>query len=299
MENSNFIENDNPETTLPPNEDSGIIKDDIQENINPPVKKNQSQLLILILAIIVAFVAGWFAKSSGIFNSIVPKHVKMSSFEDSFSYLVGEDIGQNVRKEVADWKNDDIKVNDDLLIKAFRTQMKDTNVVFNEQSKRMLSMQFQMLRREKYTQKMKLEAEPNKKAGAEWLKKNKNQPGIKELPDGLQYRIITEGTGKTPKDTDWITVHYIGKMINGDEFENSYDMKKPGVFRLNKMIPGWIEGIPLIKEGGKIELFLPSDLAYGDFTPGDPIKPGSTLIFTVELIKVGEAPKNPPPGQEQ
>lgn len=224
-------------------------------------------------------------------NSKKTKKVKLATFEDSFSYFIGEYEGKSFRTKTADLKKNEFKINDDIVMAAYRSQLTDTVELFNEQTKQALYQKFQMIMQEKMSKKLKTEAEPNKKAGAEFLRKNKTEAGIKELPSGLQYRIIKEGTGKTPKDTDWVKVNYIGKLINGQEFENSYTMKRPGDFKLNKMIPGWIEGIPLIKEGGKIELYIPSDLGYGDNTPGDPIKPGSTLIFTVELLKVGEVPK--------
>jgi FKBP-type peptidyl-prolyl cis-trans isomerase len=110
----------------------------------------------------------------------------------------------------------------------------------------------------------------------------------------LQYKIITEGTGKTPTPTDSVTVHYKGMLIDGTVFDNSFDRGEPARFVLNAVIPGWTEGLQLMKEGGKAELYIPSDLAYGDRGAGNVIPGGSALIFEVELIKVKPAPQEKP-----
>lgn len=103
----------------------------------------------------------------------------------------------------------------------------------------------------------------------------------------MQYQIVQEGTGKQPKATDKVTVHYTGKLLDGTVFDSSVQRGEPIEFGLNQVIPGWTEGVQLMKEGGKIILYIPSELGYGDRDMGQ-IPPGSTLIFEVELIKVAE-----------
>jgi len=122
--------------------------------------------------------------------------------------------------------------------------------------------------------------------GQAFLKQNATQPGVKTTPSGLQYKVITEGTGKSPAATDTVLVHYRGTTIDGVEFDSSYKRNEPISFPLNGVIPGWTEGVQLMKEGGKIQLFIPSNLAYGSRGAGGVIAPDSTLIFDIELLKV-------------
>ena len=127
---------------------------------------------------------------------------------------------------------------------------------------------------------------PAIEAGEAFLAKNKLKSGIKTTSSGLQYEIITEGTGLTPKATDEVSVNYKGTLLNGEEFDSSYKREKPTSFTLNEVIPGWTEGVQLIKEGAKYRFFIPYQLAYGEREAGM-IKPFSTLIFEIELLKVG------------
>lgn len=125
----------------------------------------------------------------------------------------------------------------------------------------------------------------NKAAGEAFLAENAKKPGVMTTASGLQYQIITEGTGASPSTTDNVTVHYQGTTIDGKEFDSSYKRGAPATFPLNRVIPGWTEGLQLMKEGGKSRLFIPSNLAYGERGAGRDIGPNSTLIFDVELIK--------------
>lgn len=125
----------------------------------------------------------------------------------------------------------------------------------------------------------------NKAAGEAFLAENAKKPGIVTTASGLQYQVITEGTGAQPKATDNVTVHYQGTTIDGKEFDSSYKRGAPATFPLNRVIAGWTEGLQLMKEGGKSRLFIPSNLAYGERGAGRDIGPNSTLIFDVELIK--------------
>ncbi len=121
--------------------------------------------------------------------------------------------------------------------------------------------------------------------GREFLDLNAKKEGVKTTPSGLQYKVISEGSGKAPKATDTVTVNYRGTLIDGSEFDSSYKRGEPASFPLNGVIPGWTEGVQLMKEGAKYQFFIPSELAYGKRGMG-PIGPDSTLIFDIELIKV-------------
>lgn len=125
----------------------------------------------------------------------------------------------------------------------------------------------------------------NKAAGEAFLAENAKKPGVITTASGLQYQVITEGTGATPGATDNVTVHYKGTTLDGKEFDSSYSRGAPATFPLNRVIAGWTEGLQLMKEGGKSRLFIPSNLAYGERGAGRDIGPNSTLIFDVELIK--------------
>jgi FKBP-type peptidyl-prolyl cis-trans isomerase FkpA len=122
--------------------------------------------------------------------------------------------------------------------------------------------------------------------GQRFLKENAEKQGVKTTPSGLQYKVLREGTGKSPKATDVVAVNYRGTLINGKEFDSSYKTGQPIEFPLNRVIPGWTEGVQLMKEGAKYEFFIPSNLAYGPRGAGGVIGPDETLIFEIELLKV-------------
>jgi FKBP-type peptidyl-prolyl cis-trans isomerase len=129
--------------------------------------------------------------------------------------------------------------------------------------------------------------EENKVAGEKFLAENAKKPNIKTTASGLQYEVITPGSGKTnPKATDTVTVHYKGTSIDGKEFDSSYSRGTPTSFPLNGVIPGWTEGVQLMTEGAKYKFYIPSNLAYGENGAGRSIGPNETLIFDVELIKI-------------
>ncbi len=137
------------------------------------------------------------------------------------------------------------------------------------------------------------QAEVNHKAAAKFLAENGKKPDVVTTASGLQYRVLAPGTGATPKPTDEVTVNYTGKLLDGTEFDSSYKRGEPAKFQLNHVIPGWSEGVGLMKAGSKYELFVPPSLAYDLRSPTPAIPPGSLLIFTVELMSFKASP--PPP----
>ena len=122
--------------------------------------------------------------------------------------------------------------------------------------------------------------------GQAFLKENAKKEGVKTTASGLQYKVLKEGTGKQPKPTDTVEVNYEGRLIDGTVFDSSYKRGQSITFPLNQVIPGWTEGVALMKEGAKYEFYIPSNLAYGSNGAGSDIGPDETLIFVVELIKV-------------
>lgn len=133
--------------------------------------------------------------------------------------------------------------------------------------------------REEETQKLK---EVNQK----FLDENKTKDGVQVTESGLQYKVINKGSGKKPGATSKVKVHYEGKFINGQKFDSSYDRKEAIEFGLNQVIPGWTEGLQLMSEGSKYELYIPYQLGYGESGAANTIPPFSTLVFTVELLEV-------------
>ena len=126
----------------------------------------------------------------------------------------------------------------------------------------------------------------NKTLGREFMEQNAKNDSVVQTKSGLQYMVIKEGNGIKPSATDTVTVHYTGTLIDGTVFDSSVERGEPASFPLDKVIPGWTEGLQLMSEGSKYRLFIPSELAYGSKGSGDKILPNSTLIFDVELIKV-------------
>ena len=133
---------------------------------------------------------------------------------------------------------------------------------------------------------MKVAGKLNKKESAEFLTANKTKEGIVTLPSGLQYKILTEGTGPKPAATDTVVCNYRGTLISGAEFDSSYKRGQPASFPVNGVIKGWTEALQLMPVGSKWQLFVPSELGYGDRGAGADIGPGATLIFEVELLSI-------------
>ncbi|MHA3773950.1 FKBP-type peptidyl-prolyl cis-trans isomerase [Verrucomicrobiota bacterium sgz303538] len=131
-----------------------------------------------------------------------------------------------------------------------------------------------------------VQAESAMEKGEKFLKENAAKEGVKTLPSGLQYKVLKQGEGKSPKATDTVSVHYKGTLIDGKEFDSSYKRGEPAEFPVNRVIKGWTEALQLMKEGDKWMLYIPSNLAYGSRGAGRDIGPDETLIFEVELLKV-------------
>lgn len=196
---------------------------------------------------------------------------------DSVSYSIGMQIAQQI-------KSGPLEVNAEALAAGIADAIKGTPQLTEDQMKQILmAIQTKMAGEQQAAQQKA--GEVNKKAGEEFLAKNKTKEGVRTTPSGLQYEVLTEGTGPSPKATDQVTVHYKGTLLDGKVFDSSYDRGEPAKFGLNQVIPGWTEGLQLMKEGGKYRFYIPAELAYGPGGSG-PIGPNSTLIFDVELLKV-------------
>ena len=191
---------------------------------------------------------------------------------DSASYMIGISVGYSLKmQDVPD-------VNAKLIAKGIMEVLNSDSAVSMQEANMFLNAYFTELREKK--------AMENLEKGKEFLAENKNKPGVIETASGLQYKVIQEGTGKSPTENDRVKCNYRGMLINGDEFSSSYSEGVPAEFSLKGVIPGWSEGIQLMKEGGKYELYVPSDLAYGIRGGGQKIGPNETLVFEIELLEV-------------
>ncbi len=204
--------------------------------------------------------------------------------KDKVSYGIGMDIGNNLKKQSID-------VDPDILAKGIKDAYSGGKTLMNEQELRDTMMALQKEMMAKQTERMKELADKNKKESEAFLEGNKKKEGVKTLESGLQYKVITEGSGKSPKATDTVTVNYRGTLIDGTEFDSSYKRGQPATFPVNGVIAGWTEALQLMKEGSKWQLFIPSNLAYGERGAGDDIGPNATLIFEFELLSIKEEVK--------
>lgn len=200
---------------------------------------------------------------------------KLDTDEKKASYAIGQQIGKNLKQQFPD-------VDVDALSQAIKDAQKDKNEMSDKDMQDAM-MKMQM----KAVENQKKEGEENSKKAAEFLEKNKTTPGVKVTASGLQYIIEKEGTGKSPKDTDTVKCHYVGKLIDGTVFDSSVERGMPADFPLKGVIPGWTEGLQLLKVGGKMKLFVPPQLGYGNMARPK-IPPGSVLIFDIELLEIAK-----------
>jgi FKBP-type peptidyl-prolyl cis-trans isomerase len=206
--------------------------------------------------------------------------------KDRLSYSIGVDIGQRL-------KSQSIEVDPEMLSKGIKDIYTGGKPLMTEQEVRDTLAAFQKDMIAKQKERAKVIGEKNKKEGEAYLEANKKKEGVKVLPSGLQYKVITEGKGKTPKLTDTVTVNYKGTLIDGTEFDSSYKRGQPATFAVDKVIPGWTEALQLMKEGAKWQIVVPSALAYKEMGAGNLIGPNATLIFEIELISFKPAEAKP------
>jgi len=202
--------------------------------------------------------------------------LKLDDETARINYSLGYQIG-------GDFKRQGVELNPEAVVKGMQDALSGSEPLMPQQE--MNATLVELKRKVVAEQRAKRrESELEKAAaGKKYLEENANKPGVVTTQSGLQYKIIEAGSGKTPGPTDTVTVNYRGTLVNGNEFDSSYDKGKPVTFPLNGVIKGWTEGLQHVKEGGKIQLFIPSALAYGDRGP----LAHQALIFVVELVSVG------------
>ena len=202
------------------------------------------------------------------------------------SYALGMSIGLGLKKQGLDKSIDSA-----LAVRGMREALAGGKTAMTEDDMKTALQQLRTEFTNAQEAKAKEAGSSNRKEGDTFLAANKAKDGVKVLPDGLQYKVLTDGNGPKPSATDTVTVNYRGTLIDGKEFDSSYKRGQPASFPVNGVIKGWTEALQLMPVGSKWQLFIPADLAYGDRGAGADIGPGATLIFEVELLSIGEQKK--------
>lgn len=236
-------------------------------------------LVISILAASTALVVGCKKEEK------VDDAQKISTLEQKVSYVIGYNMAKNLKQNKVELDKDAF-----VLALADAKADKDSRISDEEGQKVMTEMQEKVMQQVEAERKKIIEE--NTAKGKKFLEENKSKSGVTTTESGLQYKVITEGKGPKPKATDTVTVHYVGKLIDGTEFDSSQKHGQPATFPLDGVIPGWTEVLQLMPQGSKWEVYIPSELAYGEGGQG-PIPASSTLIFEIELLEV-KAPEAAP-----
>jgi len=210
--------------------------------------------------------------------------------KEKFSYAVGMNfgagLGAKLRQELVDF-------DPALAAQGFKDALSAGKTRLTEQEAQAILVQVQTEIGKKRQEKLTVQGAANKKEGETFLADNKSKPGVVTLPSGLEYKVLTAGTGPKPTATDSVVCNYRGTLINGTEFDSSYKRNEPVTFPVNGVIKGWTEALQLMPVGSKWQLFIPSDLAYGERGAGADIGPNATLIFEVELLSIKPPDKTP------
>jgi FKBP-type peptidyl-prolyl cis-trans isomerase len=199
--------------------------------------------------------------------------------KDKVSYALGANLGMNLHKQ-------SVEVDPAIVLRGLKDALAAGKMLLTDDEARAALMQLQADVRNKQQEKMKVAGEMNKKEGVEFLAANKTKEGVVTLPSGLQYKILTEGTGPKPAASDTVVCNYRGTLISGTEFDSSYKRGQPASFPVNGVIKGWTEALQLMPVGSKWQLFVPAELGYGNRGAGGEIGPDATLIFEVELLSI-------------
>lgn len=204
------------------------------------------------------------------------------------SYSIGYTMGSNLIEQFKQLSQNE-------LLKGFQQGLSGAGSTFTKEEMQKWLISFQRQAMQQRFEDMKKLAETNKQEGEKFLSENKAKPGIATTKSGLQYKILSKGTGPVPSESDRVYVNYTGKLLNGEVFSTSQELgDKPAAFTLNGVIPAWREALQLMPKGSKWEIYAPASLAYGDRGTHGKIGPNATLVFTIELVNVEKAASQAP-----
>ena len=207
----------------------------------------------------------------------------LTTQKDKASYAIGMNIGRGIAAKL---KADSVDVNTAILLRGVKDSMAGGKTLLTDEQAKAVLDAFQADLRKNQEEKMALAGDVNKAKGDAFLAANKAKPGVVTLPSGLQYKIVTAGTGPKPTLSDSVVCNYRGTLIDGTEFDASAKHGGPATFPVGQVIKGWTEALQLMPVGSKWQLYIPSDLAYGSRGAGGDIGPNSTLIFDIELLSI-------------
>lgn len=241
---------------------------------------NKRLLIIGLMAASTAFVVGCKEEAKPVDDS-----AKLATLDQKANYIIGHNLGKNL-------KSGGLAIESESMALALAEVRDGKASRFSEEETQKIMQEVQQNAMAKQEEEQKKAGEANIAEGKKFLEENKAKEGVVTTASGLQYKVITEGKGAKPKATDTVTVNYVGKLLNGTVFDSSVERGQPATFPLDGVIPGWTEGLQLMPQGSKWEIYIPAELAYGAGGQG-PIPPSSTLIFEVELLEI-KAPEAAP-----
>jgi FKBP-type peptidyl-prolyl cis-trans isomerase FklB len=221
-----------------------------------------------------------------------PKPLVLSTQKDKASYAIGLNIGKGLSRDAVD-------VDPKIVLKGLEDALSGSKPLLTEDEVNATLMALQEDLRKKQEEKRQALIETNKAQGVTFLAANSKKDGVVTLPSGLQYKILTAGTGPKPTADDTVVCNYRGTLLDNTEFDSSYKRGQPASFAVNRVIKGWTEALQLMPVGSKWQLFIPADLAYGERGQGPVIGPNATLVFEVELLSIQDKPQAQTPAPQQ
>jgi len=212
------------------------------------------------------------------------KEVKLETEAQQQSYGIGASVGNFLNEDLANKKELGIELDQELMIRGFKDALAGDAKIEEEKIREVLTALDESVRA-KQQEQAKAAAQENLAEGEKYLAENAKKEGVEVTESGLQYEVLEQGDGEKPAETDTVKVHYKGTLLDGTEFDSSYSRNEPTTFPLNRVIPGWTEGLQLMPVGAKYKFTIPSELAYGERDLGK-IPANSTLVFEVELLEI-------------
>ncbi|MCC6697815.1 MAG: FKBP-type peptidyl-prolyl cis-trans isomerase [Candidatus Hydrogenedentes bacterium] len=228
---------------------------------------------VLLAVLALSPLAAWAAEEAK------PAPVELSTDVQKVSYSIGTQIGTSM-------KNDAIEIDMKAFVRGIEDARGGKPLALTQEQMQQVMTAFRQQMMEKIQAERAAAGEKSAAEGAKFLEENAKKPGVKTLPSGLQYLVVTEGKGEMPKATDKVRTHYRGTLLDGKEFDSSYARNEPAEFPVDGVIPGWTEALQLMHVGDKWKLFIPANLAYGENGAGQDIPPNATLIFDIELLEI-------------
>jgi FKBP-type peptidyl-prolyl cis-trans isomerase FklB len=216
------------------------------------------------------------------------KPLVLETQKDKTSYAIGLSVGKSLQK-------DSIDADPKIILQGLQDALSGNKALLTDDEIRATMMALQQEVHQKQEEKQQALMETNKKEGEAFLAANSKKEGVVTLPSGLQYKILQQGTGAKPTASDTVVCNYKGTLLDNTEFDSSYKRGQPASFPVSQVIKGWTEALQLMPVGSKWQLFIPSDLAYGERGQGATIAPNATLIFEVELLSIQGKDQAPTP----